>query len=351
MAYVGNKPDVNYTSFQKQDLTGATGGTLTLSTPVTNANDIQLFINHVRQESGTSYTASGTTVTLQGYTVSASDDIYVIYHQAFQTTQPPDGSVGTAKIADDAVTSAKLDTNIAIDGDLTVDTNTLKVDSSNNRVGIGTSPSHPFHLVTSTDGTGVSGDDTWAAVIQNAEATDARSYGLKIMAGSTTDQAFAITDHDGSNDLMAVTGSGYVTTPKKPYFHAYGNSGQSWSGSQAYQVVIFNNVYENNGNHYNTSTYTYTIPVAGAYFFWYTFTNQTDSSTGPEAYLVYTPSGGSSSYRAPTISYAPYYTTVGNSAVINCAKDATVNVRLINNNNTSFTIGGDRSTFGGYLIG
>ena len=108
MAYVGNKPDVNYTSFQKQDLTGATGGTLTLSTPVTNANDIQLFINHVRQESGTSYIASGTTVTLQGYTVSASDDIYVIYHQAFQTTQPPDGSVGTAKISDDAVTTAKL---------------------------------------------------------------------------------------------------------------------------------------------------------------------------------------------------------------------------------------------------
>ena len=108
MAYVGNKPDVNYTSFQKQDLTGATGGTLTLSTPVTNANDIQLFINHVRQESGSSYVASGTTVTLQGYTVSASDDIYVIYHQAFQTTQPPDGSVGTAKIADDAVTTAKL---------------------------------------------------------------------------------------------------------------------------------------------------------------------------------------------------------------------------------------------------
>ena len=112
MAYVGNKPDVNYTSFQKQDLTGATGGTLTLSTPVTNANDIQLFINHVRQESGSSYVASGTTVTLQGYTVSASDDIYVIYHQAFQTTQPPDGSVS----------SSKLDTNIAVAGNLDVGT-------------------------------------------------------------------------------------------------------------------------------------------------------------------------------------------------------------------------------------
>ena len=52
-----------------------------------------------------------------------------------------DSSVTTAKIASGAVTSAKLDTNIAITGDLTVDTDTLKVDATNNRIGIGnTSP-------------------------------------------------------------------------------------------------------------------------------------------------------------------------------------------------------------------
>jgi len=40
-----------------------------------------------------------------------------------------------------------------ISGDLTVDTNTLKVDSSNNRVGVGTaSPLGPFHLVTTAAG-------------------------------------------------------------------------------------------------------------------------------------------------------------------------------------------------------
>ena len=50
-----------------------------------------------------------------------------------------DGTVTSNKLADDAVTSAKLDTNIAVDGNLTVDTNTLYVDSTNNNVGIGTS--------------------------------------------------------------------------------------------------------------------------------------------------------------------------------------------------------------------
>ena len=45
--------------------------------------------------------------------------------------------VSTSVLKDGSVTSAKLDTNIAITGDLTVDTNTLFVDSSTNRVGIG----------------------------------------------------------------------------------------------------------------------------------------------------------------------------------------------------------------------
>ena len=50
------------------------------------------------------------------------------------------------------------------------DATAITIDSSE-RVGIGTSPSHPLHILTSTDGSGLSGDDTWAAVIRNAEAT------------------------------------------------------------------------------------------------------------------------------------------------------------------------------------
>ena len=104
MPYIGNRAAVAFNSITKQDLTGATGSTLTLSNAVANENEIALYINNVRQEPATSYTASGTTVTLQGYTVAGTDDIYVVYlGKGQQTTVTPDGSVTSAKLGDNVV--------------------------------------------------------------------------------------------------------------------------------------------------------------------------------------------------------------------------------------------------------
>jgi len=104
MPYIGNEPSADFTSLTKQDLTGSSGGSVTLSHAVANAEDVALYINNVRQEPTTSYTTDGTILSFVGYTVSASDDIYVLFlGKAIQTTVPPDGSVGTAKLADDAV--------------------------------------------------------------------------------------------------------------------------------------------------------------------------------------------------------------------------------------------------------
>ena len=101
MGYVGNQQTQGFSSIPaKQDLTGATGGTLTLTHAVSSPEAIDLYINNVRQEPIESYGAAGTTVTLNGYTVAASDDIYVVYNAlALQTSVPPDGSVTSAKLA------------------------------------------------------------------------------------------------------------------------------------------------------------------------------------------------------------------------------------------------------------
>ena len=126
MGYVGNQSTNAYSSLPaKQDLTGATGFSLTLSHAVAGPESIDLFINNVRQEPTTAYSVSDTTVTLTG-SVVASDDIYVVYNGlALQTIVPPDGSVSTAKIADDAVTSAKIADNAVVTTSIADDAVTL----------------------------------------------------------------------------------------------------------------------------------------------------------------------------------------------------------------------------------
>jgi microcystin-dependent protein len=103
MAYIGNEPSVNFTSFAKQDITGDGGASYTLTYAVANANEIEVFVNNVRQEPTVAYTVSGTALTMTG-NVASTDDFYVIYlGKALQTTTPPDGSVTSAKIASSVI--------------------------------------------------------------------------------------------------------------------------------------------------------------------------------------------------------------------------------------------------------
>jgi len=110
MPFIGNQPALSYTSFAKQDFTTSATTSYTLDNPVANANELALFINFVRQEPTTAYSASGTSLTLTSAT-SASDDMYCVYlGKAVQTVNPPNASVGTSQLVDGAVTSAKLGT-------------------------------------------------------------------------------------------------------------------------------------------------------------------------------------------------------------------------------------------------
>ena len=104
MAYQGNRPAEAYSSFQKQDFTTSATTSYTLDHKVANENELALFINFVRQEAGTAYTASNNTLTLSSAT-SASDDMYCIYlGKAVQTVNPPSGSVGSSQVSADLIT-------------------------------------------------------------------------------------------------------------------------------------------------------------------------------------------------------------------------------------------------------
>ena len=96
MPYIGQQPATSFQSLVKQDFSVSATQNYTLSQSVTNANDIALFINNVRQEPTTAYSASGTALTLTEAT-AGSDDMYCVYiGKAVGTINPANGSVGTA---------------------------------------------------------------------------------------------------------------------------------------------------------------------------------------------------------------------------------------------------------------
>jgi len=108
MGYIGNQTSNSYTSLDKQTITGNGGASYTLDHAVANEQEIEVFVNNVRQEPSVAYTVSGTALTMTG-NVESSDDFYVVFQgKAIQTVVPPDLTVDTAKIKDNAVTSAKI---------------------------------------------------------------------------------------------------------------------------------------------------------------------------------------------------------------------------------------------------
>ena len=115
MAYIGKEPADSFISFAKQDFTTSATTSYTLNNAVTNENELALFINFVRQEPTTAYTASGTTLTLTSATAS-TDDMYCVYlGQAKQTVNAPDGSVGNSQVASTIITGQTAETSIATD--------------------------------------------------------------------------------------------------------------------------------------------------------------------------------------------------------------------------------------------
>lgn len=129
MPYIGNQFNDNFSSLAKQSITGNGGANYVLSTPVANANEIEVFVNNVRQEPLVAYTVTDTSLAMTG-NVASTDDFYVVYQgKAVQTTIPPDDSVGANQLAHNftfpGAVAAPVQT-ASIAGNTTLDFNTYQ---------------------------------------------------------------------------------------------------------------------------------------------------------------------------------------------------------------------------------
>ena len=130
MAYIGPLPAETFTSFATQEFSTSATTSYTLDHPVTNENELALFINNVRQQpgSGKAYTATGTALTLSAATAS-TDTMYAVFlGRALQTVNPADASVGASQVADTLISGKTALASEPADTDefLVSDAGTLK---------------------------------------------------------------------------------------------------------------------------------------------------------------------------------------------------------------------------------
>ena len=106
MPYIGTAAQGTFGTGTKDRFSGDNSNTsFTMSRSVGNANDIDVFVENVRQEPSIAYTVSGTTLSFTGTPATGSNNIYVVHKAASVNVVPPSGR-STDNVADLQVTSS-----------------------------------------------------------------------------------------------------------------------------------------------------------------------------------------------------------------------------------------------------
>ena len=153
-----------------------------------------------------------------------------------------------------------------------------------------------------------------------------------------------IQDATNSTTAISVDTAGRVTTPARPSFFAYENSGGNVTA--ATNTIPYATTHHNTGSHYETSTSTFTAPVAGLYYFDHNFFSGSSTTTRSGYYKNGT-AVGNSSFPFGGRANASNNQMGGGSLTINLEVNDTILVKVYAGEVSNFYA----NYFLGYLIG
>ena len=151
--------------------------------------------------------------------------------------------------------------------------------------------------------------------------------------------------HTNNVSAMTIDSTGRVNLPQLIAFTAYVNSGGvdvTVGNKVPYDAIIINK-----GNAYNTSTYVFTAPVAGEYWFSYSVWSNNTSGTARSGFYKNGTALGRSDYPIGTRHNQSSYETSSASSAIELAASDTVDIRVYGATANVF----GTNYFSGYLIG
>jgi hypothetical protein len=316
MPYIGNSvqnqgfaPAIDY--FNGNGVTV----TFTLSRPLASVAQIICAIDNVIQNPSSAFTVSGNSITFTSAPLSGTNNIWVEYTSLITTyqgiSQDPsvigditasggylstgdfgnsfiDGTLVDYVTGAGRITVGELDDLIFYHGGTAGRSEIMRLSYANNsyivgNLGIGTTSSS-YNLsvignanadqgikVQNTNSGGTAYSEIWIGSNTNANQTAifVPSSGNSNWGGAGslnlyTATATPITFNTNATERMRISGSGYVTTPYQPMFNAYPSAGGSVANAT---VLPFNATNVNVGTCFNTSTYRFTAPIAGTYYF------------------------------------------------------------------------------------
>ena len=206
MSYIGTV-DMNDANIKHYSLTGSTLTVIPIGWVPASEQSLRVTINGVVQQ-GDTFSYSGSNLTLGGPLV-VTDTLEVVGIQSVgNMITPADNSVTTAKLADDAVTLAKMAGG--------TDGNLITYDASGN----------PAYVATGSA----------TNILTSNGAGAAPTFQAAAVAANNT-----------------------------PSFCAYNNATQNLTAA-AFTLIAANTEVYDTASGYDTSTYIYTVPTAGKYF-------------------------------------------------------------------------------------
>ena len=185
-----------------------TDTTFTLTTAPSTEDNLWVFVDGVYQNKD-SYSVSGTTLTMADAPDNGTK--LAVHH------------VRVGVPANNSITAAQLASPLSLTGDFAVDTNVLKVDSTNNRVGINiTTPAHPLDVVGKANFTGDVDISGSIDILGNIEVGDGHLIG------------------DDSNDNLVINSSSGESILVGSNQHIFFNTGATSLTSQGTTRMIVN---------------------------------------------------------------------------------------------------------------